>query len=157
MKINEKTFFRVSALVSALVSLTAFAEIKPDTKYICGVIQSNSPGIPVGSVTKELSLRTIAGGAIPFPKGFIDFYGPLSAFEANAPGSRQLVLAQDPAYPRELYGTVFVAESGPNRITLDVSLIHTTRSYDAKAGKQVFLLGSQIVPPQFYKMNCVGR
>ncbi len=148
-------FFFIAFTVTAING--AQASVKLDANYSCTVSESNDKNVPVGSPTKGgITLRSLAAtGAMlvktPNDTGLIDFYGPLTIYDALAPQSGFLVLATKFADQREVQGSIFVSELSERKIGLDIKIFQMTRVFENPGGSQAFAIRDW---PGAYKLTC---
>lgn len=154
MKTNN-TLGRKSLLALAVfVAAPSFATVDLDARYTCNIVASNASEFPKGLQSRNLSLREVAMGRIPFVGVLMDFYGPLKVHDAFAPQSDSLVLATNLAHPLEIQAAIAVTEVSPQQITLDISRVHTAQVFDKTTGHPVFVLGN-IHPLERIKAECL--
>ena len=138
-----------------LFAFNAFGEVNLDKKYICSLLPSLSNAFPIGTVTRELSMRDIANHGILLEKGFIDFYGPLNINDEHRPNSGAVILATDLSSPREIHASVFISEITDKTLKLDVIIIHTAQAFERETGQHVFIVRNNPLP-EAYKFSCTS-
>lgn len=146
-------FLALSLVLLSLTTEPAYAQINLDAKLSCSLIESSDKVLPVGSVTKfNHTLRQISqNGMIKLDHGQIFLYSNLKAYNAFARDSGMLVLATDPALPKEVHGSITVTESEVGKLVLDVTMIHTTRAFEVDSGNFAFIYKGHV---GIYKLAC---